>query len=97
MEDIEGLPLVAADHLLVQPLLFRLFLGLHYVDVQREQFKRLGVLGDWDDPYLTLRPKFEAKQIEVFGAMANKGYICRGCPSRGCRGTGSPSYFWTGR
>ncbi len=52
--------------------------ALHYVDVQREQFKRLGVLGDWDDPYLTLRPKFEAKQIEVFGAMANKGYIYKG-------------------
>ena len=52
--------------------------ALHYVDVQREQFKRLGVLGDWENPYLTLRPQFEAKQIEVFGAMANKGYIYKG-------------------
>ena len=52
--------------------------ALHYVDVQREQFKRLGVLGDWDDPYLTLKPQFEAKQIEIFGAMANKGYIYKG-------------------
>ena len=52
--------------------------ALHYVDVQREQFKRLGVLGDWDNPYLTLRPHFEAKQIEIFGAMASKGYIYKG-------------------
>ena len=52
--------------------------ALHYVDVQREQFKRLGVLGDWEHPYLTLRPGFEARQIEVFGAMANKGYIYKG-------------------
>ena len=52
--------------------------ALHYVDVQREQFKRLGVLGDFENPYLTLRPEFEAKQIEVFGTMANKGYIYKG-------------------
>ncbi|MEG1778497.1 MAG: class I tRNA ligase family protein, partial [Oscillospiraceae bacterium] len=52
--------------------------ALHYVDVQREQFKRLGVLGDFDHPYVTLAPEFEAKQIEVFGAMANKGYIYKG-------------------
>ncbi len=52
--------------------------ALHYVDVQREQFKRLGVLGDWEHPYLTLRPEFEAKQIEIFGAMATKGYIYKG-------------------
>jgi isoleucyl-tRNA synthetase len=52
--------------------------ALHYVDVQRGQFKRLGVLGDWENPYLTLRPSFEARQIEVFGAMANKGYIYKG-------------------
>ncbi len=52
--------------------------ALHYVDVQREQFKRLGVIGDWDNPYLTLNPAFEARQVEVFGAMANKGYIYKG-------------------
>jgi isoleucyl-tRNA synthetase len=50
----------------------------HYVDVQREEFKRLGVRGDWEDPYLTLKPEYEAKQIEVFGAMAAKGYIHKG-------------------
>lgn len=49
-----------------------------WIDVQREEFKRLGVLGDWDHPYLTLSPDLEAGQIRVFGAMANKGYIYKG-------------------
>lgn len=52
--------------------------ALQYVDDQREQFKRLGVLGEWDDPYLTLKPEFEARQIEIFGEMALKGYIYKG-------------------
>ena len=52
--------------------------ALKYVDLQREQFKRLGVRGDWDNPYLTLTPQFEAMQIEVFGEMAKKGYIYKG-------------------
>jgi len=52
--------------------------ALHYVDVQREQFKRLGVSGDWEAPYLTLNPSFEARQIEVFGQMAAAGYIYKG-------------------
>ena len=52
--------------------------ALDFVDKQREQFKRLGVLGEWDDPYLTLKPQFEAKQIEVFGKMAEKGLIYKG-------------------
>ncbi len=52
--------------------------ALNYVDIQREEFKRLGVIGDWEHPYLTLKPEFEAKQIELFGAMANKGYIYKG-------------------
>ena len=47
--------------------------ALDFVDKQREQFKRLGVLGEWDDPYLTLKPHFEAKQVKVFGEMAKKG------------------------
>ncbi len=61
--------------------------ALKYMDKQRGQFKRLGVRGDWDNPYLTLKPQFEAKQIEVFGEMAKKGYIYKGlrpvywCPS----------------
>lgn len=52
--------------------------ALKYVDLQREQFKRLGVRGDWDNPYLTLKPEFEAIQIKVFGEMAKKGYIYKG-------------------
>lgn len=52
--------------------------ALSFVDRQREQFKRLGVLGEWDDPYLTLKSEFEAKQVEVFGAMAEKGFIYKG-------------------
>ncbi len=52
--------------------------ALKYVDIQREQFKRLGVRGDWDHPYLTLEPAFEGRQIEVFGAMAERGYIYKG-------------------
>lgn len=52
--------------------------ALRFVDVQREQFKRLGVLGDWADPYLTLTPDYEATQIRVFGEMAKKGYIYKG-------------------
>ena len=52
--------------------------ALSFVDKQREQFKRLGVLGEWDDPYLTLKPAFEAKQVEIFGKMAEKGFIYKG-------------------
>ena len=39
---------------------------------------RLGVLGEWENPYMTLKPEFEAKQIEIFGNMAQKGYIYKG-------------------
>ena len=52
--------------------------ALSYVDGQREQFKRLGVLGDFEHPYLTLKPEFEAEQVKVFGEMAKKGYIYKG-------------------
>ncbi len=52
--------------------------ALDFVDKQRSQFKRLGVLGEWEDPYLTLKPGFEAKQVEIFGKMAEKGYIYKG-------------------
>lgn len=48
------------------------------IDTQREGFKRYGVWGDWENPYLTLNPAYEAAQIEVFGEMALKGYIYRG-------------------
>ncbi|RLQ95813.1 isoleucine--tRNA ligase [Falsibacillus albus] len=48
------------------------------VDSQREQFMRLGVRGDWFNPYITLEPRYEAQQIKVFGDMAKKGYIYKG-------------------
>ncbi len=49
-----------------------------YIDKQRSQFKRLGVRGDWENPYVTLKPEYEARQIKVFGEMAKKGYIYKG-------------------
>ena len=49
-----------------------------YINDQRNQFKRLGALGEWENPYITLLPEFEAKQIEVFAEMACKGYIYKG-------------------
>ena len=49
-----------------------------FVDIQRDQFKRLGVLGEWDKPYLTMDPSFEAEEVKVFGKMFEKGFIYRG-------------------
>ncbi|WP_456275566.1 isoleucine--tRNA ligase [Bacillus sp. AK128] len=48
------------------------------IDSQRQQFMRLGVRGDWFNPYITLKPEYEAQQIKVFGEMAKKGYIYKG-------------------
>lgn len=48
------------------------------VDIQRTGFKRLGVTGEWANPYITLQPEYEAEQIKVFGEMAKKGYIYKG-------------------
>ncbi|NLV86437.1 MAG: isoleucine--tRNA ligase, partial [Clostridiales bacterium] len=50
----------------------------NFVDIQKEQFIRLGVLGEWDRPYLTMAPSFEAEEVGVFGKMFEKGYIYRG-------------------
>ena len=50
----------------------------NFVHVQMDQFKRLGVLGDWDHPYLTMDPAFEAEEVRVFGEMYEKGYIYKG-------------------
>ncbi|MBG9367296.1 isoleucine--tRNA ligase [Streptococcus sp. NLN64] len=52
--------------------------ALEQVEKQKADFKRLGVAGDWDHPYITLTPDYEAAQIRVFGKMAEKGYIYRG-------------------
>ncbi len=45
---------------------------------QMQQQQRLGVVGDWENSYLTLMPRFEANQIRIFGEMAHKGYIYKG-------------------
>ena len=52
--------------------------ALGYLDDQRNQFRRLGVMGDWNNPYITLTKDFEATQIEIFSEMAQKGYIYKG-------------------
>jgi len=52
--------------------------AVKYIENQKEQFKRLGVIGDYKNPYITLKPEFEAKQIEVFGKMAEKNFIYKG-------------------
>ncbi|MEG1503526.1 MAG: isoleucine--tRNA ligase [Enterococcus sp.] len=52
--------------------------ALSQVDKQREDFKRLGIAGEWNNPYVTLTPDYEAAEIRVFGKMAEKGYIYKG-------------------
>ena len=49
-----------------------------YINIQREEFKRLGVIADWENPYLTFLPEYEATQIDVFGKMYERGYIYKG-------------------
>ena len=50
----------------------------HYIDVQREGFKRMGVVGDWEHPYKTMDPSFEAQEVRVFGKMYQNGHIYKG-------------------
>ena len=52
--------------------------ALKQVHTQMEDFKRLNVIADWDHPYITLKPEYEARQIEVFAKMAQKGLIFKG-------------------
>ena len=86
--DNHGMPIESAiikknklDHKKMKPSEFRTAcykFAEKYVDIQRGQFKRLGVLADWEHPYLTMDPAFEAKEVEVFGEMFKKGYIYKG-------------------
>lgn len=86
--DTHGLPIenqaiknLKLDRHQIDPVEFRKICAdyaMKYVDIQRESFKRLGVRGDWSNPYLTLSPEYEAAQIGVFGEMAKKGYIYKG-------------------
>ena len=50
----------------------------NFIDIQREQFKRLGITADWEHPYATMAPGFEAREVKVFGEMYRKGYIYKG-------------------
>ena len=49
-----------------------------YIDIQMAGFQRMGVLGDWEHPYKTMDPGFEAEEVKVFGEMYKKGYIYKG-------------------
>jgi len=49
-----------------------------YLQLQMKSFRRIGVVGDWEHPYRTMDPKFEAEEVKVFGAMFRKGYIYKG-------------------
>src|SRR5260221_10726217 len=49
-----------------------------YIDIQREQFKRLGILGDWDNPYLTLNKSYEADELRLFADIVEQGFVYRG-------------------
>src|ERR1041385_3314550 len=49
-----------------------------YIDLQRAQFKRLGILGDWDNPYLTLNKEYEADELRLFADIVEKGFVYRG-------------------
>ncbi len=49
-----------------------------YIDIQRTQFKRLGVLGDWENPYLTLNKEYEADELRLFADLIEQGFVYRG-------------------
>ena len=49
-----------------------------FIDIQREEFKRLGVLGDWENPYVTFEPEYEAAQLGAFADMVEKGFVYKG-------------------
>ncbi len=52
--------------------------AIKQVDLQRSEFKRLGVLGDWDHPYLTMAPRFEAEQLRAFALIIKNGHVYKG-------------------
>jgi isoleucyl-tRNA synthetase len=52
--------------------------AIKQIDLQRSEFKRLGVLGDWDHPYLTMAPRFEAEQLRAFSLIIKNGHLYKG-------------------
>src|SRR5438045_2655910 len=49
-----------------------------FIDIQRTQFKRLGILGEWDNPYLTLNKEYEADELRLFADIVEQGFVYRG-------------------
>lgn len=86
--DTHGLPIEYAvlkdsgeDRANMTPLELRkkcLAYAKKWIEIQKEDFIRMGVIGDFDHRYVTFDPHLEAKELEVFGEMANKGYIYKG-------------------
>jgi isoleucyl-tRNA synthetase len=70
-----------ADVLNLDPVVIRRACDAYarkFIDVQRTQFKRLGVLGDWENPYLTLNKEYEADELRLFADIVEKGFVYRG-------------------
>lgn len=88
--EIQALKTMAMDRHTIKPLELRrrcTALAKKAVDVQREQFKRLGIRGDWERPYLTLQPGYEAAVLEAFAEMVARDRIYRGVqPVHWCTG-----------
>lgn len=86
--DTHGLPIETAlvktkkiDRNLIDKVEFRRMCheyAMEQVTTQTSQFKRLGILGEWDTPYITLQPTYEASQLRVFADMVEKGLIFKG-------------------
>jgi isoleucyl-tRNA synthetase len=65
----------------LDPVVIRKACGTYarkFIDIQREQFKRMGVLGDWQNPYLTLNKEYEADELRLFADIVEKGFVYRG-------------------
>jgi isoleucyl-tRNA synthetase len=70
-----------ADLKSVDPVLLRkkcAEFAYKFIGVQTEEFKRLGVFGEWDDPYVTLKPQYESVELDAFADMVDKGLVYRG-------------------
>ena len=79
--ELKALKAIGVENGAVEPIELRKAcrsFALSCLDGQKKQFKRLGVWGDFKNPYLTLRPEFEAKQVRIFGKMSEAGYMYKG-------------------
>lgn len=75
-QDLEKTAKNHYDHVLIRKECEKY--ALRFVEIQRKQFKRLGVFGDWENPYLTLDPCYEAEELRLLADLIEKGYIYRG-------------------